>query len=366
MIPLDNCTYVECNFAVKPATVALLRPPGRIGPAGHPTRLGARRLVGAFSFSILLLPACESTDKPPANTSGNILIRDENNYQTTSTLSIPTVETAPAADLDICWTAVTKDLQCHDLAPQTDLDNVGFLRFLHLSEEQIEAKLAAGQVVQSEVDGYLDHHTDRVSTCTKLSQFSFLGTPIMIDQEYVESADEAYLMIFAKGTTPGVGARAMTFVKPTAASINTRVDAPSGCGLLNFSANITSATTLPVSLTGPWIVDWRSITRDGQGNTVLFQSIDGVLIGFFEGMTAADLQARILDIELIATALWELPLTGGRTADLSLAKQRGTDAAFPGFARPNPGVWMLGLMCSTCQNPAPVVLTILEPSAGGG
>jgi hypothetical protein len=26
---------------------------------------------------------------------------------------------------------------------------------------------------------------------------------------------------------------------------------------------------------------------------------------------------------------------------------------------------MLALLCSVCQNPAPVVLTILEPGAGG-
>jgi hypothetical protein len=27
-------------------------------------------------------------------------------------------------------------------------------------------------------------------------------------------------------------------------------------------------------------------------------------------------------------------------------------------------VWLLGLTCSTCQNPAPIVLTILDPGAG--
>jgi hypothetical protein len=37
---------------------------------------------------------------------------------------------------------------------------------------------------------------------------------------------------------------------------------------------------------------------------------------------------------------------------------------FAGFSR-NDGIWALGLLCTTCQNPAPVVLTILEPSDGG-
>jgi hypothetical protein len=62
------------------------------------------------------------------------------------------------------------------------------------------------------------------------------------------------------------------------------------------------------------------------------------------------------------TKLWELPLTGGRTADLSKATLRGSGTAFPGFSTTEPGVWMLGLMCSTCQNPAPLLLTVVEPA----
>jgi hypothetical protein len=137
----------------------------------------------------------------------------------------------------------------------------------------------------------------------------------------------------------------------------------SGCGLLEFSADLASATPVRMPAAKPWVIDWRNVTRNGQGNNIVFESIDGVLIGFYEGKTVADLQTHIFDIELMATSLWELPLTGGRTADLSKAAERGTGAAFPGFARSTAGVWMLALRCSTCQNPAPVVLTILEPGA---
>jgi hypothetical protein len=73
-----------------------------------------------------------------------------------------------------------------------------------------------------------------------------------------------------------------------------------------------------------------------------------------------------MDLELIATQLWEISLTtSGRTADLAKAKERTSGAVFPGFERKD-GVWALGLMCSACQNPAPVLLSVLEPSDGGG
>ncbi|MBN1609054.1 MAG: hypothetical protein JW940_20670 [Polyangiaceae bacterium] len=105
------------------------------------------------------------------------------------------------------------------------------------------------------------------------------------------------------------------------------------------------------------------MTRNGQGNELIYATIDRLLIGFYKEKTPADLEARFFDIETLATSLWELALTGGRTADLVQAVEHGTDAAFEGFTRTD-GVWILALLCSTCQNPAPVVLTILDPGKG--
>jgi hypothetical protein len=313
-----------------------------------------------------LLAGCENTDPSDDDgVSGNILLGDQNNYNSTSSLAIPTIETASGADLDICWGDVATDIRCHDVEAQTDVDNVALLRFLHLSEPDVEQRLTAGQLAQSEIDGYLEYHTDHQATCTKLSALSFFGTAIQLEEEYVESSDHTYMLLFAEGTTPGVGARTMTFVKPTSGSTNTRVDAQPGCGFLSFSADLASAATVPIPSQGPWVIDWRNLTRDGQGNPIVFASIDGVLLGFYSGMTVTELQAQILDLELIATSLWEVALTGGRTADLALARERDSAAPFSGFERDTAGVWLLGLMCSTCQNPAPVVLTVLEPGAGG-
>jgi hypothetical protein len=297
---------------------------------------------------------------------GNVILRDENNYTTTASLTVPTIETAPATDLDICWPHIVDDLQCHPLSATADLDNVALLRISHLTQEQVERELADGQLAQAQVAGYLDHQTDHSTTCLKLSQLSFFGTAIDVPSEYVESVSYSYLLLFTKGTTPGVGGRAMVFLKPTAESTNTMVDAPTGCGMLAFTADLASLTKASIPAAGPWVVDWRDITRDGQGNAPPFQKIDGVTIGFYEGMTVADLQARILDIELIATSLWDLPLTSGKTADLALAHDRKTGEAFGGFAQANAGTWMLALTCSRCQSPAPVLLTILQPTGSPG
>ena len=45
---------------------------------------------------------------------------------------------------------------------------------------------------------------------------------------------------------------------------------------------------------------------------MLFNKIDNVLIGFYQGKTAADLQANFKDIEQIATTLYEVPVPPAR------------------------------------------------------
>jgi hypothetical protein len=309
-----------------------------------------------------LLSSCSDADDP---SDAAIVIHDENNYQSSARLSLPAVETSSAVDLDICWGEVGSDLLCHDVEPQADLDNVALLRFLRLSERDVEQRLTAGELLQSAVDGYLAYSTDHESTCTTLSAMSFFGTQIDVEQEYAESGDHIYMLLLAEGTVPGVGAKTMMFLRPREDSGNTRVEAQPGCGLLDFSADLASAEPVAVSARGPWVVDWRNVTRDGQANDIVSARIDAALIGFYEGMTVSDLEEQIMDLELVATEMWEMELTSRNRADLSTAQSRQDGAAFSGFERDSDGLWLFGLLCSTCQNPAPVVLSVFEPRPRG-
>jgi hypothetical protein len=291
-----------------------------------------------------------------------IVLANKNNYRSTASLTLPTVETASGVDLDICWTSIATDMQCHPVSPQADIDNVAFLRLLHLTAAEAEAKLVSGGISQSHIDGYVEFPTDNGTTCTKLSQFSFLGTKVDVLAEYQQSTDETYLLLFTHGVQRGVGARVMMFLRPLATSTNTKVDASSACGTLKFTADLITPEKVQVPAAGPWIVDWHSVTLDGQGNEITYYStLDKLLLGYYQGMTAADIQAKFFDLELMATSLWDLELAGGFTADLSQAKDRKTGAPFAGFGQ-GAGIWLLALICSTCSNPAPVILTVLDPS----
>lgn len=290
-----------------------------------------------------------------------LVLTDAHNYTSTTDLEIPTIETASGVDLDICWTDVVSDIQCHELDPVADLDQVSLLRFLNLSEDDVEARIEADDLPQSAIDGYLSIEPDHQSSCTKLSSLTLLGTVVDVTEQYVESDENTYLLLLSEGTVLGQGARNMVFMKPTADSDVTRVDATPGCGVLDFVADLSSPESLSVPKRGAPILDWEQMTTDGQGKTIVFRNIDRVMLAFYAGMSVSDIEARIFDLELMATSLYEIELTGGRTADLAEATERDSGEPFTGFERDEDGVWLAGLICSTCRNPAPLVLTVLEP-----
>lgn len=297
-------------------------------------------------------PSADDTGPPDADLPYGQLA-DANNYTFTGALDVPEVVTVSGADVEICWDDVLHDLQCHGLDPDADIDNVGLVRFPNLGHAEIEAALSTNALQQADISGYVEHPAD--GTCARLADFSFFGTGIDVTEEYTD-AGGAYLLLLTEGTTPGVGARMLTFLTPRADSDVAAVSVPDGCGLLEVDADLAALTPVPMPAAAPWTVDWSTLTRDGQGNPVAVEDIDSLMLGFYAGRTPADLAAGLLDLETAADVLYTAPLAGGTTADL--ADATGTGGAFAGFS--GDGTWLLALRCSRCYNPAPVFLTVLE------
>jgi hypothetical protein len=300
--------------------------------------------------------------------SGAVQLTDDNNYATTSLLEPGNVITASGTSLHIDWSALTTDMQCHGMDPMTDIGKVALLRFRNLSKPEAAALLTAGELEMADIDGYIQFETGGDQTECELSDLSNLGTPVNIEDEYVEAPDKTYMLLWATGERPGTGARTMTFLTPSADEPNTDVVAEPGCdpdtgeGILDFTATFKTPVTIPA---GKTVVDWRSVTKDGLGNDLFANNIDRVLLGFYAGKTPEQLAEQIFDIELIADDLWEVDHGGGFQNDLRTLRRRGsTDDFFPGFDGYPEGTWLLGLMCSICQNPAPLVLAVLEPAGG--
>jgi len=322
--------------------------------------------LARFACSILLgfsAVACGSDDDPaaPSTAADSIKIKNDNQYTSTSSLDIPVVDTAPS-DLNIDWSKLDKDLLCHDVELPSGIRNLTLLRF-DMSREDVAKRLAGDPISASELyDVYYGHKTAGKSTSAMLSDFTTLTGSKTLDvgETYVEG-DITYLLIALSSESLGVGARSMVFLNPSADSVVSDVEFEPGCGILDFEAKLREPLSVPK--TGPWPIDWSELEVDGQGNPTSFAGVDQLLVGFFPDRDVKSIEDKIFDIEQDASPLYELPLTGATSADLSDAHERGNAAKkFPGFDQDGDGTWLFALTCKTCQNPQPIVLTVLEPT----
>lgn len=303
--------------------------------------------------------ACSDGDGDDGG-AGDILVLDENNYSATATLTIPIVETEAGTNVEFCLDDLVANLQCHELQPIADIDNVSFLQIPGLSKDEVKQRMEADTLATSDVKTYMDYHTDHSANCVNLADMSSFGTPINVETDYTDDPDMTYLVLFSKGTSPGVGAQSMMFLEPTAGA-GSEAPAKTGCDMLEFVADLHSSAPLSIPNEGPWAIDWRGLTKDSQGNPVKFNKIDRLVVGFYENLTLTDLEEQIFDLEELPKDLYEIALTGQRDADLADAVHTVSGEKFSGFEQDGEGVWIFGLLCGGCQTPAPIVLSTIKP-----
>jgi hypothetical protein len=95
------------------------------------------------------------------------------------------------------------------------------------------------------------------------------------------------------------------------------------------------------------------------GGTFQEAYITSAIVGHFTE-TPAELEAKFLDLDLIASKYYRADIASGSTLDFTTLRD-SSGAAFPGVS--DTGTWMVGLICGNCRNPAPWYMTILKPCA---
>jgi len=269
-------------------------------------------------------------------------------------LVIPSYVTAERVDVHMDFSQLTEDMLCHDMDPVADVDSLGLTRFPLLTEAEVATGLTNNSLLQSNTNGYLACEPGDNTWCD-LSEFNFGGTYYDAVSVYAESGG-VYLLVVATGSKPGQGGLFLAFLQPRASSDVTDVKFENDCGVVDYGVDLESLTKPSVPANGPWVIDWSNVSATGNGQPVSPGKLDEVLVGHYTE-TPAEIQERFTDLELMASELYKLELTGGTDADLSgLADVDGN--AFPGFT-PD-GTWILGLRCTSCTNPAPIFLTVVS------
>ncbi len=311
-------------------------------------------------LALLALLGCTgpSDDTGTAPFDGRFVFTDANNYSYTSAIDVAAQEVQLGQDVTFDWSGLTTDLLGHPIDPATDIDLVWVVQFPTLTEDEVVAAIVAETLLQMDVGPYIQFDNDPANgTTARMSEFVVPpATPIVPEDDFVDGAG-TWLV---RGTTGLLENRMLGFMRPTDTSANHTFVLGSDSATLDFQADLASLTdfrfdTEPTS----YVADWSGLETHANGNDILLDSLDQLMVARYDGLTLDDIAADFIDVELIASEIYTADVYGALdyTADLSLATN-ADGVAFSGF--PDGSLWLVALRCTACTNPAPPFLTVVQ------
>jgi hypothetical protein len=305
-------------------------------------------------------------DKPYACAGVSVKAADANNYSTWSEMKLPVIKVKPKAELSFDWGSVTKDLIAHSLDAKKDLNLMMVLLF-QLPLAELETKLNADSLTQNDlaVSPPLTIRTNGSDTSAKLFGFDLNGTtvtPEMVlkyfDADFYAPANYTYALAGATGTEVGQNIRMVQAFQLDPSSSNTAVTMTDASIKLDWTANLHDLTPTGVPKGVPGVtLDWGDMTKTALGTPFDPTQITRALVAHYSG-GSGQIELDFLNIELIATDLYETKVDFGTSVDFSSMK-RSDGTAFPGID--DTGTWLVALQCGVCRNPSPWYISILKP-----
>ena len=301
---------------------------------------------------------------------GNLLIvaKDAYNYSFSSSLEIETVPVKSLSDIHFDWSGITSDMLGHDFDPNTSVDMMELMLWryskdellVHINDDSLDTNYlnALGVIYtdQSMTDGnFLDLLSPSGSDVPDEELLGYVDTTEYPPEEYT------YFIMVAEGATFGQGTKMITFFEPGPDETNTEVVMSNGSTVLNYEAELTSLQRIGVPPGDANIVlDWQDndiLLENAMGGAWIPTKITDVLVAHYEDKTPAELEARFLDLEIMADEMWSVFLSAGQSVNLSRLEDADGNA-FTGID--DNGTWIVALKCGSCANPAPWFLSILQ------
>jgi hypothetical protein len=281
-------------------------------------------------------------------------LTDANNYTIETSLNVPITQVEARSDVLVDFSSVGVDLLGDPLDPALDIVTVSIVNLFGMEPEAAMEALAADQVLQSDVGTYMTWSSDG-ATEVLLSELSFLGNPFLPEEE-LEPDSGSWLLVFSEGVVPGQGARQLAFVEPVEGAEGNEVDlGTEGAGIgLEVDIERAEGVVLPASEIE---LDLSELELDGQGGEFDPLAVDQVWLAWFEDASLAELESDFVHLEERADRLYSQAHDGASGFTLD-ALVDGDGVPFESLD--STGTWLLALLCTTCLNPAPKLLTPVE------
>jgi hypothetical protein len=302
-----------------------------------------------------------------SNSGSKLMAAAANNYSFASTLTFPAVKVKPMSELTFDWSAVTKDFMGHGLDPKKDLNLITVL-FWKMPLDQLQTNLNDDTLAMRNLaTPPLAFFPEGNTTSAKLFSMKLInGQEVEAEliksyfdaDFYTPTSDYTYTLMAATGTEVGQGVRMIKSFQLDPGSTNTEVKMDSDSTKLDWSANLhdLTPTGIPVGQAN-LTLDWGSIAKNSLGKEFIASNITRAIIGRYNE-SVTQLEAKFLDIEIIATEFYVKDIESGTTVELS-SLETVDGKAFSGID--SSGTWLVALQCGGCRNPAPWYLSVLKP-----
>lgn len=309
---------------------------------------------------LLFLAGCPPDDgKDSGGDFGDtIYLREENNYSFAGELTFGYQEVQLGEDVLFTWDQMTTDIQGHEFLGCDEVDELSLIWFRYLTYDDLIDKTTCDNIFMSDAEvialGYEDHPSD----CEMwMSEFVVPPSNPFYPETYFVSDEGVWFMRITTGSTD---TRMATLIVPSETSTNHEVDLQNDSSSLSFSGSI--GTTITVPPAPSYIVDW-SLLLEGAASDGCepseISSADQLWIARYSGLTIADLEAELLDLELLAEEVYVADAGGITNVPLeSGATNLADGSAFPGFGAGE--LWVIALRATYSNNPAPVFLGAVE------
>ena len=289
----------------------------------------------------------------------------DTNYSLSTMLSFPVVRVRPETELRFSWGGVTKDLLGHALDARSDIDMMQVMVW-DLTPEEAATKIRDGYVRSEDLSAIATLYTEKMRTAGTLFELTNGGEPILpeellpfFDAEAYPPERHSYSVSLASGVEINSrGMRMLQFFTLDPASTNTLVEVTDDSTRLDYAVSLSARSPTLVPAFNPSVaIDWTDLLLDARGYETYWENISEVVVARYTE-SVGELEARFLDLELIAEDTWRAEVPSGSTLSLS-SLTNAAGQPFPGIDEN--GTWLVALLCWYCLNPAPSFMTVLSP-----
>jgi len=308
---------------------------------------------------------CTGDPQPTICFGASVVAGEANNYTFTSTITLPPVTVAPMSNLTFEWGGLSKDFLGRAMNPATDL-GAALMMIWDLPRADFKAALNADALFTADlvVSPPLNLPISG-NTSGHLHDFLVNGTAVTpemfnayFDAAKYTPANSTFIVAVQTGTDLGRDIRMLQAFNLDAASTVTNVTLTDASTKLTYAANLHDLTITGVPAgVAALTLDWSQMKTNALGHEFTEGYVTSAVVGHYT-QTPAELEARFLDLDRIATATYRADVEAGSVLDFTTLKDE-SGAVFPGID--GDGTWLVGLICGNCRNPAPWYMTVLAP-----